>query len=106
MKNVLFGDDQLDRHFHMKNAIGNRPAAKPGPVLRSKGPRSGSLRQSGNAPSNPGLFRSNSQRGQNDHFIKQNINQYKNKPAAKPTTQSNFGYNNHKHESDFLLGRI
>ena len=47
MKKILFGDDQLDRHYHMQNAAPIRNVAKPGPVLKAGGGiRSGSQRQS------------------------------------------------------------
>jgi hypothetical protein len=45
MNNIVFGDEQLDKYYHMKNSISNRPQriALPGLVLSSKGGyRSGS----------------------------------------------------------------
>ena len=97
----------MDRNYHMKSAIANRPAAVPGPVIRSKGPRSGSFRQSSGGMGLSALNRSNSQRGSmNDHFIKQNINSVKNKlPPGKQKHSQQVDFS-HQNESDFLLNRI
>jgi len=123
MNKVLFGDDQLDRNYHMKNAIANRQAraAKPGPVLKAGGGyRSGSQRHSANRMGAMGRGRgSNSlsrQNSQQNHFIKQNINQIKKLEEKKqnqaPHHISQSQMNLHhieqefKTESDVLLGRI
>ena len=45
MNNIVFGDEQLDKYYHMNNNKSNRPQriALPGLVLSSKGGyRSGS----------------------------------------------------------------